>query len=407
MTRQHARRNTVRATSQTTSRANAPTRVAAAGTLLAFNAIASAASIQFIGPCLATDISADGSVVVGNTVGDYETFRWTQGTGIVPLGRGTVQPLGVGAGTPDVSWDGTKISATIIDDTSSFATQGRWTLGSGWQQLMPPPPPGGGIGDLTLSSAWGMSGDGLTVSGHFSRPGQPGGFVHASSWTQAGGAVDLGSDGGQSSGRAANYDGSVIVGFDEHPNFGNRRPAVWVNGVKTVFTPNNDGPSELAAASADGKIVAGSDFNFPANHEEAAIWRFIGGNWIVQNLGVLPGTVGNGGLSIVSDLSADGSIAVGFNRFNGSNFLNATGFIWTQATGMISAEQYLNNNGITLPDGFLILDLSAISADGSTIVGSGVDSDFNDQSFIISIPEPGGLALLGLALPLLRRRTSR
>jgi uncharacterized membrane protein len=324
--------------------------------------------------------------------------------GIVPLGRSTVDVLGVGGGTPDVSWDGKKISATIIDDTGSYATQGLWTQGAGWQQVMPPAPPGSGVGDQSLASAWGLSGDGSTVTGHFSRPGQTGGYVHASSWTQVTGAVDLGSDGGQSSARAANYDGSVLVGWDEHPSFGNRRPAVWVNGVKTVFTPNNDGPSELAAANADGTTVVGSDFDFTANHEEAAIWRFTGGNWVVQDLGVLPGTAGNGGLAIANDVSADGSIVVGYNRFNSNNFLSSAGFIWTQGTGMVSADQFLNDNGVTLPNGFQILELSAVSADGRTIVGDGIDGNFQTQSFIISIPEPSGLCLLGVALPLLRRR---
>jgi uncharacterized membrane protein len=350
---------------------------------------------------LATDISADGSVVVGNTVGAYETFRWTQSTGIVPLGRATAPVLGVGAGTPDVSWDGNHISATILDDTGTLATQGRWTNGAGWQELMPPVPPGGGVLDQSLGSAWGLSGDGSTVTGFFWRPGQPGGSAHASSWTQATGVVDLGSDGNSSSGRGANYDGSVIVGWDEHPSFGNRRPAVWVNGVKTVFTPDNDGPSELTAANADGTIVVGSDFNFPANHEDAAIWRYVGGSWVVQNLGSLPGTVVNG-LGISSDVTADGSMVVGYNRLN-FNFLTSTGTVWTAQTGLISATQFLTDNGVTLPAGFLITDFAAISADGSTIVGNGLDANFNSQAFLIHIPEPSGLGLLGLALPLLVR----
>jgi hypothetical protein len=71
---------------------------------------------------------------------------------------------------------------------------------------------------------------------------------------------------------------------------------------------------------------------------------------------------------------------------------------------MISATQFLANNGITLPAGFLILDFAAISADGTTIVGSGVDANFVSQSFIISIPEPSGMFLLGAALPMLWRR---
>lgn len=361
-----------------------------------------AASFQIIGSVFATDVSADGSVVVGNTVGAYETFRWTQSTGIVPLGRASVPALGVGGGTPDVSYDGTKISATILDDTGTLATQGRWIEGIGWQELMPPVPPTGGVLDQSLGSAWGLSGDGEIVTGFYWRPGQPDGSAHATSWKEGSGITDLGSDGNSSSGRAANYDGSVIVGWDEHPSFGNRRPAVWVNGFKTVFTPDNDGPSELTAANADGTIVVGSDFNFVGNHEDAAIWRNVGGNWVVQNLGSLPGTQ-VGGLGIASDVTADGSMVVGYNRLN-FNFLTSTGTVWTASTGLISATQWLANNGVVLPDGFLVQDFSAISADGSTIVGNGLDANFESQAFLIRIPEPSGLGLLGLTLPLWVRR---
>ena len=94
---------------------------------------AAAASIQFIPNVLAGDLSQDGSVLVGNLPNSFETFRWTQATGVVPLGRATVPTLGVGAGSPDVSWDGTKVSATILSNDGTQAVAGQWTLGSGWQ----------------------------------------------------------------------------------------------------------------------------------------------------------------------------------------------------------------------------------------------------------------------------------
>ena len=78
-----------------------------------------AATLTMIGPGSITDLSADGSVAVGNTNGAFETFRWTQATGVVPLGRASVPAIGVGGGTPDVSWDGTQISATILDDAGT------------------------------------------------------------------------------------------------------------------------------------------------------------------------------------------------------------------------------------------------------------------------------------------------
>jgi uncharacterized membrane protein len=370
-----------------------------------------AASIEFIGSVLATDISADGSVVVGNTEGDFETFRWTSATGVVPLGRATVPVLGVGAGTPDVSDDGTKVSATILDDTGTLATQGLWTLGSGWQQLQPYPPDGGVL-DQSLGSAFGLSGDGTTVTGLYWRPGQPGGLAHATSGTLASGVMDLGSDGASSRASGANYDGSVLVGFDESPTFGVRRPAVWVNGVVTNLAALDNGePGEVNATNGAGTIIVGENWD-PVNFlTGAAIWRFNGATWDEQQIGVLPGTDPIfGGLASCTDTNSDGSLVIGFNRF--SFFGGATGFVWTPAGGMVSAAEWLTSLGITLVPELFVTDLSAISADGLHVVGTAVDiNTFQSNSFIVTIPEPtslGAIGLLGLlAATRLRRRSRR
>jgi hypothetical protein len=102
------------------------------------------------------DMSTDGSVIVGNDV-NYETVRWTAATGVMNLGRGT-QSLGVGAGSPDCSDDGSVVSATIINDSGTLATQGRWTEEGGWVDVVSPLPVDGGVIDLSVGSAWGLSG---------------------------------------------------------------------------------------------------------------------------------------------------------------------------------------------------------------------------------------------------------
>src|SRR5262245_8391574 len=88
-------------------------------------------------------VSDNGSVICGNDL-SYTAFRWTQATGMVSLGR----PMHFGAGgAPDMSADGTRIAYGIGDLDSTYTTQGLWTLGSGWQELMPPTPPDGGLLD--------------------------------------------------------------------------------------------------------------------------------------------------------------------------------------------------------------------------------------------------------------------
>jgi probable HAF family extracellular repeat protein len=374
------------------------------GGVLATALPASAATIQFIPNTLATDLSQDGSVLVGNLPNSFETFRWTQATGVVPLGRATVPTIGIGAGSPDVSYDGTKVSATILSDSGTQAVAGQWTLGSGWQQLGPLPansvPSGADVAD-----AWGMSGNGTTVVGLFWTTASR---AHAYRWTSAAGMVDLGAATNQSSrASAVNYDGSVVVGFDAHPSgFPNRTPAVWVNGVKTILgTGVVD--SELKSVNADGTIVGGSWRDASDPVRGAALWRFDGTNWNLQKLGVLPGTAPDTPGAIVDDMSADGSIVVGFNRFDNSSFNSSTGFYWSAATGMISANQLISNLGLTLPSGFQVLELTSVSPDGSTIAGIGFDGSGN-TSFIIAVPEPTtGLAMLCVAIPLMARARRR
>lgn len=64
-------------------------------------------------------------------------------------------------------------------------------------------------------------------------------------------------------------------------------------------------------------------------------------------------------------------MVVGYNRFTHPG--NATGFIWTEAGGLVDVAAYLTANGVTIPADFDILSLSAITDDGSVLVGNGQD----------------------------------
>jgi len=341
-------------------------------------------TFEMIGIGAVTALSADGTVAAGNTEGEYETFRWTEAEGIVPLGRATVPVIGTGAGAPDISADGTRISATILGADSTYATQGRWTLGSGWQETMPPTPPDGGLMDNAYGSAWGISDDGEMVVGLYWRPGQPDGSAHASSWTESTGVLDLGSSGRDSRANDANQDGSVIVGWDCNPSFGNWWPTVWVNGELTTLN-DNDGFAEACTVNPDGTIVAGYAFNDSTQIGQATAWYWNGNGWDEQDLGYLPGTAPGWGTVLVNDMTPDGSIMVGYNRF--SNPFYATGFIWTASTGLVDVEDFLTDNGVILDPSFDLRTLTGISDDGSVMVGVGQDVNYPyyNRSFIIRI----------------------
>ncbi len=363
-------------------------------------------SFEFICEGYACDITPDGTVVIGNATGTYETFRWTALDGFELLG-GSTAGMGSGAGTPDVSADGTHASATIADvaTDSTYITQGLWTQGFRWTETMPPTPPDGGLMGNAYGSAWGLSDDASTLVGLYWRPGQPGGSAHASYWTEATGVVGLGSSGFNSRANDADYDGDVIVGWDENPDWGGRRPTVWVDGVMTVLE-SPDGFCELSAVTPDGEMVIGNSYNEDRLFAEAATWEWTGSTWDKRVLGSLPGTLGGYGVVVPNDVTEDGSVVVGTNGFD---WYQWAGFIWTEETGMVDLDDFLVDNGVTLPADFDIKSLTGISDDGTVMVGFGQDLDhpWTPRSFIIhtsptgvvDTPEAGAAKLYMSAFP--------
>ncbi|MBZ0267429.1 T9SS type A sorting domain-containing protein [bacterium] len=350
----------------------------------------------------ATTVSDDGTAVAGNLVGNYETFRWTEGGGVVALGQSSVDVLGVGGGTPGISADGTRVSAAILGADSTYMTQGIWTEGSGWAETMPPPPADGGIIDWSYGSAWGISGNGEEAVGLYWRPGQPDGSAHASIGNPTDGVTDLGSSGGSSRANKANYDGSVVVGWDSHPSFGHRRPAVWVNGALTVLS-DPELLGEVHAVNADGTIIGGSYKDAWGRPREAWVWRWSGAAWEGTSYGSIPPTSGDSGLCRVLGLSDDGSVLVGYDSFFGDPFYS-TGFLWTEDTGLVDIAVYLEDHGVA-PQGFDIKSLSDVTPDGTTLIGYGQDaaSPFTVRSFRIRLdPAVGTPVVAAAASPGLR-----
>ena len=350
-------------------------------------AVHAATTIDYLDNVYGTAISADGTVLVGNTAGDYETFRWTQATGIVPLGMATVPVLGVGAGIPCVSDDGTRVSATILTADSLYATQGVWTLGSGWMQVMPPLLPDGGSIDQSIGSAWGISGDGEVVVGLYWRPGQTDGSAHASRWSSTGGIAGLGSTGHDSRANACNADGSVVVGWAA-TEFGNWQPTAWRDGVLTTIEAT-DGFCEADVVTPDGLTAMGSTFDSATSHFAACVWDWDGATWNKHKLGELPGTPANQGYVTCNDCTPDRRVIVGYNRFF---FGNSTGFVWTAATGLVDIVDFAAAHGIPFPSTFDVTSLTAVSDDGRVLVGvgQGTTVPFTPRTFVIHLDEGVG-----------------
>lgn len=331
-----------------------------------------------------SSLSYDGTVACGNIVWDnsYETFRWTVATGSVRLGRDTVIPIGRGAGTPDISYNGNQVSASILSSDFQL-TQGVWDINSGWTETMPPPPADGALVDDGYGSAWGLSGNGQVVTGFYWNAAYK---AIASSWTATGGVVALGQAPGRSGrANATNYDGSVTCGWEEGET-GSWFPRAWRGGVKYELDNRDGGINTAEGLNGDGSIIVGSTQDEENALNVATIWRWNGSGYTTEQVGALPDTPPFFGQATLLSVTNDGSIAVGVNQYSwGYN----EGMVWTPNTGLISASAYFAMVGVVLPDGFSVSDCTNVSADGSTINATILEEEtFTYYSAIIRLREP-------------------
>lgn len=330
-------------------------------------------------------LSADGSVAAGYlTSGSF--FYWTVSGGRVFVG-GNGPGDGVG-GSAMMSDDGTYFSGNSTDPITQLSQMSRYHIPSQTWELL------GGIGSssgIEGSSGWGMSGNGQSVVG---LGWVNAGTAHAIQWTSPGPTQDLGStfDGSSSRANATNYDGGVVVGWQDGDN--GRQAAIWDQGVQSLIFDNMGDPvGEASDVSGDGNWVVGQGgFGEP--------WRYNRSTGVFENLGLVDPNASfpSRGATGVSD---DGRTIVGFERdfFNpfGGNF----GTIWIEGLGIQDLTVFATAAGVPLPLGVQLIIPLAISADGRTIAG--IDNSF--EGFVVTIPEPGTIVSLAIAVAVLLGRT--
>ncbi|MHB1034899.1 MAG: PEP-CTERM sorting domain-containing protein [Pirellulales bacterium] len=217
-------------------------------------------------------------------------------------------------------------------------------------------------GPEVFSWARAVSADGSVVVGY---SGSPAGSREAFRWTEAGGMVSLGATPGQLASEAAGVsaDGSVVVGFRTDSQA--REAFRWT--AKAGMTglgdlPGLDFSSRANGVSGDGTIVVGTG-NYSAGggpHPvtgEAFRWTATDG---MVGLGDVPGGIG---CSRAAAISADGSTIVGRGDAQASFQAEDMGvaYRWT-ATGGMTALGFL-------PGGSTLSAATAVSADGSVVVG--------------------------------------
>ncbi|CAK9076044.1 PEP-CTERM sorting domain-containing protein [Durusdinium trenchii] len=322
-------------------------------------------------------------VVVGqaSSSSGTEAFRWTSSGGMI--GLGDLPGGGFFSNAYDVSADG----AVVVGSGYSNSVYGtpiyeayRWTSGSGMVGL------DNLSGGYASSYAYGVSDDGSVVVGM----SESGGVSQAFRWTSGSGMVGLGDlpDGGYGSyAIASSPDGSVVVGWGTSAS--GYEAFRWTAGSGMVGLGDLPGGIFYSTAydvSDDGLVIVGRGYS--ASGQEAFLWT--SGDGMV-GLGDLPGGSFN---STARGVSADGSVVVG----QSSSAQGTEAFLWDDANGMRSLKDVLTSEyGLDLTD-WSLYDARGISADGRTIVGTGVNPDGDTEAWVAVVPEPSSFVLAGFGL---------
>lgn len=293
-------------------------------------------------------ISSNGKVIVGNydnSTGYRRIFRWEDGV---------MQDLGTPSGSDSVAQyiniDGSIIvGRNLRSDGNAYF---RWTDGVVEEII--------GL-DGSSDQITAMSADGTTLVGYFSvAPGQSHAFRLKNGVFQ-----DLGTFGGDFSAAAAvSADGSVVIGNSQTAT-GEYHPFRWTDsGMGALETL---GGSQYSArwVSADGSVVVGEFYD---NQQRAFLWK----NGVMRDLGLE--FEGSDYFSTMF-VSADGSVVIARALYNVDR-------------GVRHERTFRWENGVVENIGTLegatpntTIDPSAISADGSVIVGTQNDNEGNSKAF--------------------------
>ncbi len=237
----------------------------------------------------ARGVSADGSVVVGQTEVGEMAFRWTAATGVEGL---YYLPGHTRSKAYAASSDGSVIVGECGPDSGGVEPF-VWTETDGMVGL--------GFQGYAESVSW----DGCVIVGTANGT--------AFRWSQATGPVDLGTlPGGTSSyGKSVSGDGSVAAGYGTSETGTQAYRWTEQDGMVGLGYLSGGERSEAHAISADGNVIVGSAFS--SDGEIAFIWNAsVGMRPLIDVLAVDCGLDMTGWhLSRAYDVSVDGTVIVG------------------------------------------------------------------------------------------------
>jgi probable HAF family extracellular repeat protein len=319
---------------------------------------------------LPTDVSANGSVVVG-AYREPSGFYWMPTTGDIFIG---------GKGASAGSRDGRTIVGTAAD-SRGIEQAAIWQRAAEWR-LLGSIAPNATPCDALLSSSYDTSDDGKVIVG-LAWNGCS--VARAFRWEEATGMIDLGSTVAGRSSRAngVSGDGRVVVGWQDTPL---RHGARWVDGQQQLFTGPSGIVGEAQAANRDGSIIVGQTCEFssaqnPFANQRAWIWTARDGVQCLEPPRLRPGNF----IGLALAMSDDGRIVGGGHSFG----LESEAVLWIdRETAYL--KDYLRANGVPnafegwVNTGFI----TGVSPDGRVLVGYGAGPrDF--QGYLVILGSDG------------------
>ena len=315
-------------------------------------------------------VSANGAVVTGYNSSQF--WHWTAEQGLTFIGG--LSPSAGGAGSADISSDGTRIGYTILNPSTGKTEAAFYEVATGITTNA------GNFGfscDVSATSCWGMSGDGATIVGlGWHNLCAARGFKSSAS----GGLVDLGTlvPGSSSRANACSHDASVIAGWQDSAQ-GARQATYWKNGLqKLIFGPGGQTLGEAGVVSSDGNWILG----LGTSGNGFLSWRWSESTGYIA----LPASPIAGFRGYPTGISDDHSRILLFYRTQFPPATAGEGYLIVDGA-LTSLEVLAANNGVTIPTGVRMALPLAISGDGYTIVGS-ARTPSGVQGFVLDLPRP-------------------
>jgi len=320
-----------------------------------------------------TDISGDGTTVVGNYGRGGPAFRWTEKTGVVDINIATTGEM------TTISKNGRYLSTNLLDpNTDTNLGAYRWDSKNGWLQVAPV----GTCGTDTTTN-YGVANDG-TVFGmtYRSCDDYKGFYWNPYTGTKLLKPATTQPDGTPSNGRPSKIsaDGSVVVGWEETPT-GPRAGVVWVNHrPKAVLDENGNTLGESFAVSSDGSVIGGDPF--PDVFSNNMGWQK---NMRTGELDYLKPWSDDASPASPWAISAGGKVIAGFAGNAWFSFAPGP-FLWTEHMGVANFDDFLRRQGTSMEQYYSLWQPMAISDDGTVLTGWGFGFQYY-AGWVVKMPK--------------------